>query len=294
MEAMAKLRMAHNTWDYVAGGAADEITLRRNREAFDEIAVNPRYLQALTERDTSTTVLGRRIEMPVMAAPTGAQFLAHSEAEVAVARGAGAVGTLTTVATGASRTVEEVAEAASGPLWLQLYHLHDDLTEFMAGKAEAAGFSALCLTVDGVGTGMKERDSRNDFSPLMGDSWADLRERPDLLERARFDEESRSRRPTWEKLAWFRSITSMPLVVKGILTARDAVKCAEHGVDPSWCRITARASSIRRWPRSRRCRRSSRRSGTGWRSTSTRECGAARTFSRRSPWGRGPSWWVGP
>ena len=231
MEALAKLRMNHNTWEYVAGGATDEITLRRNREAFGEIAVNPRYLEELTERDMSTTVLGQRVAIPIMAAPTGAQYLAHPEAEAAVARGAGAVGALTTVATGAVCTVEEVAAAASGPLWLQLYHLHDDVTEFMVKKAEAAGFSALCLTVDGVGTGPKERDVRNGFNPPAARSWADLRERPDLLEKAKFDEESRSRRPTWEKLAWFKSVTSMPLVAKGILTACDAVKCAEHGVD---------------------------------------------------------------
>jgi 4-hydroxymandelate oxidase len=230
MEAMAKLRMDHNTWEYVAGGATDEITLRRNREAFGEIAVNPRYLEELTERDMSTTVLGRRVSIPIMAAPTGAQYLAHPDAESAVARGAGAVGALTTIATGAACTVEEVAAAASGPLWLQLYHVHDDVTEFMVKKAEAAGFSALCLTVDGVGTGPKERDVRNAFNPPAARSWADLRERPDLLEKADFNREDRSR-PTWEKLAWFKSITSMPLVAKGILTPRDAVKCADHGVD---------------------------------------------------------------
>ena len=106
MEAMAKLRMDHNTWEYVAGGATDEITLRRNREAFGEIAVNPRYLEELTERDMSTTVLGRRVSIPIMAAPTGAQYLAHPDAESAVARGAGAVGALTTIATGAACTVE--------------------------------------------------------------------------------------------------------------------------------------------------------------------------------------------
>ena len=231
MEAMAKLRLDHNTWDYVAGGATDEITLLRNREAFGEIAVNPRYLEQLTTRDMSTTVLGKKIGIPIMAAPTGAQFLAHPDAEVAVARGAGVFGTLTAVATGATRTMEEIADAASGPLWFQLYHLHDDVTEFLVKKAEAAGFSGLCLTVDGVGTGLKERDARNDFGPRMKRSWAALRDRPDLMEKTSFDEKDRSPRPTWEKLEWFKSLTSMPLIAKGILTPRDAVKCAEHGVD---------------------------------------------------------------
>ncbi|MDA1348856.1 MAG: alpha-hydroxy acid oxidase [Chloroflexi bacterium] len=230
MESMAKLRMDHTSWEYVAGGATDEITLRRNREAFGEIAINPRFLEELTPHELSTTVLGQKIDLPIMAAPTGAQFLAHPDAEVGVARGAGAVGTLTTVATGASHTVEEIARAASGPLWFQLYHLHDDVTEFMVKKAAAAGFSALCLTIDGVGGGPKERDARNNFNPGAERFWADLRERPDLLEKAKWDDRH-SRRPTWEKLQWFKSLSSMPLIAKGILTPRDAEKCADRGVD---------------------------------------------------------------
>ena len=236
LEAMAKTVMSHNLWDFVAGGAADEVTLERNTTAFREISINPRYLADLnkTKRDLSTTVLGKKIGIPIMAAPTGGQSMFHPDAEVAVAEGAAKYNTLTTVATGSSKTVEEIAKVSDGPLWLQIYHRHDDVTEFMIKKAETAGFSAVVLTVDGINTFPKERDLRNDLYGAPREIYiADLENRPDLLDKVvESDYESGiTVRPTWEKLEWFKSLSSMPLIIKGIMTPQDAEKCVQHQVD---------------------------------------------------------------
>ena len=230
MESMAQARMNHNIWDYVSGGADDEITLERNFSAFQEMSINIGLFPTVNQINLSTTVLGQQVGLPIMAAPTGAQYLAHPKAEIAVAQGAGTFGAITTVATGSSRTVEEIAAVAKGPLWLQIYHLHDDITEFMITKAAAAGFSAVCLTVDGVGSGPKEKDRRNNFAPHEERTFADLLERPDLLEKADY-QAAKSQMPTWEKLKWFKSLSSLPLIVKGIMTPTDAIMCVENNVD---------------------------------------------------------------
>ena len=231
MEKMAQLRTARNHWDYVAGGATDEITLRRNREAFDEITLNPRLLVDVNDRDMSTTILGKRIEMPIMAAPTGSQWEAHPDAELGVARAAGAMGTLMGLATATSSKIADVAKATYSPLWYQLYHMDDEVTEHVLKSAEAEGFIATCLTVDGIGGLAKERDVRNNLQPNYEPAWADLFDRPDLKKRMQHVKRDRYMGLTWERLEWLKSLTSMKLVVKGVMTAEDALLCVEHGVD---------------------------------------------------------------
>lgn len=231
MEAMSKLAISHDLWDYVAGGATDEITLRRNREAFDEIRLNPRFLVDVNGSDVSTTVLGKKISFPVMAAPTGGQWEAHPDGELAVARACGAAGTLMGLATGSSQTVEDIAAATSGPVWFQLYHVDDRVTEYVVPKAEAAGLSGLCLTVDAFWARPKERDLRNDYVPAPERAFADLRDRPDLMDAVHSRPRDRYVGLTWSRLEWLNSLSDMPLIVKGILTVEDALLCVEHGVD---------------------------------------------------------------
>lgn len=231
MEAIARLRMTHDVWDYVAGGAADEITLRRNREAFDEIVINPRFLVDVESVDLSMTVLGTRIDLPIMAAPTGAQWEAHPDGELAVAKAAGSVGTLMGLATGSNRTIAEIAEATPGPVWLQLYHLDNAVTEFLVAGADAAGYAALCLTIDSPSGPSKEKDVRNQFRAQPGMGWVELRDRPDLMERVTNRGDRPPAKMSWSRLAWLKSLSNMPLVVKGILTVEDALRCVEHGVD---------------------------------------------------------------
>ena len=119
---MAEQVMPHHKWTFVDAGAADEITVRRNREAFDEITVNPRFLVDVSDRDSSIEVLGEKIDFPVMVAPAGSQRDVHPDGERATAAAAGALGTLYALPTGSGYSIEEVAEVATGPLWFQLYH----------------------------------------------------------------------------------------------------------------------------------------------------------------------------
>lgn len=236
LEAWASQRMPHNLWDFVAGGSMDEVTLRRNRSAFQEITIRPRYLVDVSNRDMSTTVLGHRISIPIMTAPAGAQRMAHPDGEVAVARAAGSMGTLMALATSSGYSIEEVAEAASGPLWFQLYHFDDDVTTELVTRAKKAGYSAIILTVDTPLTSPKDRDARNGFVRIEGQVWGSLKSRPDLMERVRIPDtperaHRRERVLDWRRLDWLRSLTGLPLIIKGILSVEDALLCAQHGVD---------------------------------------------------------------
>lgn len=240
VEDLARSRMAHMAYDYYAGGAEDEITLRENRAAFGRIALRPRMLVDISAIDTSTTVLGQRVASPIIVAPTAMHRLGHPEGEVATARGAGAAGTIMAVSTLATTTLEEVAAAASSPLWFQLYVYKDrEITRALVERARAAGYQALCLTVDAPHSGRRERDARNRFAlppemQLANFFGPEMRMMP--------REGSGSALPTyvakmmdltltWKDAAWLRSISEMPMLVKGILTAEDARLAVEHGAD---------------------------------------------------------------
>ena len=238
MEAMAKQVMPHNKWEFVDAGAADEITVRRNRAAFEDITVNPRFLVDVSDRDLSTEVLGEKIDFPVMIAPAGSQRDVHPDGERATAAAAGAKGTLYALPTGSGYSIEEVAEVATGPLWFQLYHFDDEVTEILVTRAKAAGFKAVCLTIDTPTPSPKERDLRNDHARTPGLYWGSLRDRMDLVERREVGiPDMADWAPpnytglTWDRLDWLRDLTGLPLVVKGIRTIEDAVACAEYGVD---------------------------------------------------------------
>ena len=234
-EARAKQVLPHNAWDFIDAGAMDEFTTRRNRSAFEALTLRPRFLRDVSDRDISTTVLGQKISMPVMVAPAGSHMLAHPEGELATARGAGMSDTLMMLSTSSNYSLEEVSEAATGPLWFQLYHRGHDLTEMLVHRAEEAGFKAICLTVDTPAPSPKERDTRNRFarSHELGNFRAE--ERPES-EFSGTDETpgwnvSRSAPLTWKELEWLRSLTSLPLVLKGIRTAEDAHIAVESGVE---------------------------------------------------------------
>ena len=147
-EARAKQVLPHNNWTFIDAGAMDEFTTRRNRSAFEDLTLRPRFLRAVEDRDLTTTVLGEEISMPIMIAPAGSHMLAHPEGELATARGAGMSDTLMMLSTSSNYSLEEVSQAASGPLWFQLYHRGYDLTEMLVHRAEEAGFKAIALTVD--------------------------------------------------------------------------------------------------------------------------------------------------
>ena len=148
-EARAKEVLPDAVWNRIAGGAQDEITLRRNREAFEEISLRPRRLVDVTNREVDVTVLGKRISFPVMIAPAGTQKTAHPEGELASVRAAGAAGTIMALSTTASCSIEEVAGVANGPLWFQLYHYNHDLSRMLIELAVAHGVQGIIVSNHG-------------------------------------------------------------------------------------------------------------------------------------------------
>ena len=234
-EDRAKLTLPHNTWDFIDAGAMDMFTTRRNRTAFEALTLRPRFLRDITDRDISTTVLGQKISMPVMVAPAGSHMVAHLDGELATARGAGMSDTLMMLSTGSNYSMEEVSQAASGPLWFQLYHRGYALSEMLVHRAEEAGFKAIVLTVDAPSPSPKERDLRNNNTRLFELGNFRGTDRP-TSEISGTDESpgwdvSRAAPLTWKELEWLKGLTSLPLVLKGVRTAEDAHVAVESGVE---------------------------------------------------------------
>jgi isopentenyl diphosphate isomerase/L-lactate dehydrogenase-like FMN-dependent dehydrogenase len=164
-ERAARRALPRSVFDVVAGGAGDETTLRRNRAAFESLALRPRALADVSERDLTTTVFGEELSMPLMLDPCGFARMAHREAELAVARAAAAAETIYVLSTVTSMPLEEVAASADGPKWFQLYPPADrGACAELIGRVRAAGFKALCVTIDGAVAGLRERDKRNRLS----------------------------------------------------------------------------------------------------------------------------------
>jgi isopentenyl diphosphate isomerase/L-lactate dehydrogenase-like FMN-dependent dehydrogenase len=234
-EARARETMPRVLFDRLFGtyGAPDWITNTNNVAAFDAIKLRPRVLADVSHRDLSTKVLGQQIGFPVMLAPTGTHQRAHPEGELASARAAGATGTIMALSTASSYSIEEVADVAAGPLWFQLYFFKDrELTEILVRRAQKAGYKALLLTVDNLGARSRERENRYAYtlqSERILKNFVGI-ELPNLPTRDNFGESFESAL-NWSDLAWLRSITSMPLVIKGIQTAEDARLCSEYGAE---------------------------------------------------------------
>ena len=164
LEKHAEARLERSAHSYFRSGAGDELTLARNRAAFDEIALLPRVLVDVSEIDTRTTVLGSEISMPVIVAPTAFHKLADPEGELATARGAAAADTVLCLASLSNTSIEDVAEVA-GPRWFQLYVFRDrGLTRNLIERAEASGYGAIVVTVDAPVLGRREADMRNEFA----------------------------------------------------------------------------------------------------------------------------------
>lgn len=233
-EALARERIEPSAWDYIAGGAEDEITLRENRAAFERTFLRPRYLVDASQRDLSTTVLGTKIPFPLMLAPTGYQVLSHPEGECETARGAGAVGIPMILSTVSTRAMEDVAEAATGPLWYQLYMMQDTgINEWLVRRAERIGMRAIVFTVDAAMTGNRERDRRNQLSFAqvhVGNLITRTPDAPDVIINAtHYNDIPWKQDLSWRDVEWLRQKTKLPIVIKGLLTAEDARLAAEYG-----------------------------------------------------------------
>ncbi len=235
-EELARERLSPMAYDYIAGGAGGEVTVRANREAFARWRFLPRVLVDVSRPATRVELLGQQLSFPVLVAPTAFHQLAHPEGEAATARGAAASGTVMVVSTIANLSVTQVAAGAPGaPLWFQLYiHRDRGLTRELIHRAEAAGCLALCLTVDTPFFGRRDRDMRNAFRLPEGLVMGNLRG-------ARLDEAeeglsgllaySRQLDPAldWSAVEWLRSATHLPVVLKGILDPRDGAEAVRRG-----------------------------------------------------------------
>jgi 4-hydroxymandelate oxidase len=239
LEALARERLPQQAWDYYASGAEDEVTLRQNRAAFERLSIAYRVMVDVSRRDTSTTVLGQPVAMPVITAPTAFHCLACPEGELATARAAGAAGTVMILSTLANRRVEDVVAAASGPVWFQLYVYRDrKASEGVVRRAEAAGCRALVLTVDAPLLGRRERDIRNRFrlppglavANMLPEGYGELPPAAADSGLAAYFTTLLDPALTWRDVAWLRSITHLPVLVKGIVRPDDALRAAEAGV----------------------------------------------------------------
>jgi isopentenyl diphosphate isomerase/L-lactate dehydrogenase-like FMN-dependent dehydrogenase len=244
-EARAREALEPRAFDYVAGGAGSEATMRANLEALERRRLRPRMLVGTAERDLSVEVLGLRSPVPFLLAPVGVLSIVHPDAELAVARASLATGVPMIVSSAASTSLEDVA-AVGHPRWFQLYWWGDrELAESLVRRAETAGYGAIVLTVDTLNLGWRPRDLGHGHLPfLQGDGLAQFFSDP--LFRARLDSPPEDDLQTaafralvtfpnlgltWADLALLRGWTSLPVLVKGVLRGDDALLALEHGVD---------------------------------------------------------------
>lgn len=235
-EEAAKKILPKMAYDYFRSGADDERTLEANRRAFKRYEIWYRVLVDVSEVDLSADVLGTSIAFPVLVAPTAFHRLAHPDGEVATARGAAEAGTIYTLSTLATRTIEDVAAAPKGPKWFQLYVLKDrGQTKSLAERAEAAGFGAILVTVDTAVLGRRIRDLRNAFALPEGMSMVNIEEMGgsdvDAGASALADHVAFRHDPSlnWNDIEWLRSITNLPVLLKGIVRGDDAARAVENG-----------------------------------------------------------------
>lgn len=257
---LAQRRLPRMIFEYLEGGAEDESTLRSNLTAFDNVTFCPKVLVDVSKRDQTTTVLGEHVNLPVLLAPAGLIRLISREGELAVARAAGRAGTVFMVSTASSYSLEEIAAAATGPLWFQLYLWRgQDVTRSLVERAHQAGYRVLCIAVDVPITGKRLRDLRNGMTvpPRIGvrnllntagkPSWVrdylfggkitfsnllGIAEGDDMVSMWTYvNNELINPAANWSDFAWLREMWKGPLVVKGIVTVEDTLRAIDYGAD---------------------------------------------------------------
>ena len=261
LRSLALRRLPSGVFNYIDGGAEDEVTMRANSAAFRRWNFAPRVLCDVSQVDTSTTLLGRRLPIPLVLAPAGFSRMPDPDGELAVARAAARAGLPYSLSTVATRSIEEVAAAADGCNWFQLYPLRDrDLTRDLVRRAAAAGYQAMMPTVDMAVSGRRERDVRHGFTlpPQIGLgtildgirhpgwTWRFIRSEPIVFSNVIGRSAADGTTPvaladfintqfdpgfSWQDVAWLRGEWQGALVVKGIQTVADARIAADHGCD---------------------------------------------------------------
>lgn len=241
-ENQAQHTLSEAIWAYLNGGAANEVTLQANCQAWQNLALLPRVLRPLAGGHTRTTLLGRTLTHPILVAPMAYQRLAHPDGELATALAASALGAGLVVSTQASTPLEDVArlvlaEPDRGPLWFQLYLQPDrGFTQALVQRAEAAGFEALVLTVDAPVQGVRDRERRAGFKLPPGITAVNLHglrpsSAPALLPgQSELFDHLLTHAPTWDDVAWLQAHTRLPVLLKGITHPADARQALSLGV----------------------------------------------------------------
>jgi L-lactate dehydrogenase (cytochrome) len=265
--ARARRRLPRSIFDFVDGGAGDEVTTRANTAAFERVSFRPRPLVDVSRRDTGTAVLGRRLGLPVLLGPAGSTRLVHPDGELALARAAAKAGTAYALSPASNYPLEEVADAGRGAtLWFQIYLWKDPaIVADLVARAARAGFHALCVTIDVPLSGVKDRDLRNGLTippRITARNAVDTCRRPwwlrhfalgppitfKNLEPYGFEMTGgvmglatfmrthlNNPAATWDDLRWLRGLWDGPMVVKGVLTADAARRAFDAGADAVVC-----------------------------------------------------------
>ena len=237
-EPLARDRITEAAWAYLAGGAADELTLHDNGAAFRRLQLRTRVLQELGGGNTRLELFGQTFASPIFLAPIAYQKLFHPDGELATALAASAVATGMIVSTQASVMLEEIARQAAAPLWFQLYIQPDrEFTHALVRRAQAAGYRALVVTVDAPVSGMRNREQRANFTLPSDVEAVNLRGMRPPERRIAAGEGMLlggpllASAPTWRDLDKLRSLTSLPVLIKGVMTAEDARQAVAEGID---------------------------------------------------------------
>ncbi|MCH9688287.1 MAG: alpha-hydroxy-acid oxidizing protein [Deltaproteobacteria bacterium] len=238
-EQRARDTLAAPAFDYYASGAHDGLALRDNRAAYDRLRLAYRVLVDVSKRSAATTVLGTPVSMPVVISPTAFHGMAHADAELATARAASDAGTIMILSSLSNTAVEDVVAAAAGPVWFQLYVYRDrEATAGLVRRVEAAGCEAIVLTVDAPRLGRREADVRNRFHlpeglsvrNMLPDGYGDVSQQAAESGLAAYFESLIDPSLSWSDIAWLQSLTTLPLIIKGIVRADDARQAVDAGV----------------------------------------------------------------
>ncbi len=231
IELAAQAKLPPAVYSFLAGGAADELTTRWNREKYRDLRLQQRILRDLSGLDCSTTLLGKKMPMPLLLAPTSGHKLSHPEGEIATVRGAGEVGVTMVLSSGSTTSIEDVKAAASAPLWFQLYVFKDrTLSRALVDRVQAAGAEALCVTVDSPLDGPRNRQYHLPASLPPGVSYPHY---VGLTEPGSIQTLDKviPANLLWKDIEWLRSATRVPLLLKGVMNPEDAEMAIKLGAD---------------------------------------------------------------
>ena len=258
---IARDRLPRGIFDYIDGGAEDELTMARNSSDFAEYEFVPRILRNVANINTSTSLLGRELETPIIFSPTGFTRIAHSQGELSVARVAAKYQSPYCLSTLSTRSIEEVAQVSNGPKWFQVYVWRDrEMVKDMLSRAEQCGYEAIMLTVDTAVLGRRERDVRRGFTlpPTLGPgtiidgithpswTWDFIRHEPITFSNIKassdnkngtavtlsaFISEQFDQSLSWDDIEWFRAHWKGHIILKGVQSVADATEAVAHGID---------------------------------------------------------------